>query len=221
LNTKQQLIDDASRQGIALLDYMEYKFGAYLGRKVFSSCQLAMSRSMKLLKIFEEAGTKAEQEQRFLSWVVPVTEFPVVQNYTNGRVKKIYIQWGPPEGPKLKTGHYRNTLQLNISFPEEPILAKRKQAQGASPNIIHSLDAAHLMLTIHRAQFPVTTIHDSYGCLVSDMDKLYSLLRETFLELYQSNPLESIIKDIGADMNDVDVGTLDLNLILESEYCFS
>lgn len=216
-----QQIDDGTKHGIELLHYMEHRFGAYMGRKVFASCKIAMKRSMKLLSIFENAGLKAEREERFLSWNVPITNFPVVQNYTNGRVKKIYIQFGPPEGPKLKTGHYKNTLQLMISFPEDPIPAKRKQSQGASPNIIHSLDAAHLMLTIHKADFPVTTIHDSYGCLVSDMDKLYKLLRETFLELYESDPLTSILKDIDADIDEVDIGTLDLKQTLNSEYCFS
>ena len=77
------------------------------------------------------------------------------------------------------------------------------------------------MLTVHRADFPITTIHDSYGCLLADMPKLYKLLRETFVELYEVNPLESIMKDIGIDISRIQMGTLDIHEVLESEFCFS
>lgn len=217
----QQQIDDGSKHGIELLSYMEHRFGSYMGREVFAACTEAMEKPMHLLRLFEEAGNNAEMRGEFLHWTVPITNFPVVQNYTIGRMKKIWVQYGEPKGEKLSTGHYVNTYQLNISFPEDPIPAKRKQAQGASPNIIHSLDAAHLMLTVHRADFPITTIHDSYGCLLADMPKLYKLLRETFVELYEVNPLESIMKDIGIDISRIQMGTLDIHEVLESEFCFS
>ncbi len=217
----QQQIDDGTKHGIELLNYMEHRFGAYMGRQVFASCSTAMAKPMRLLKLFEEAGNNAELENRFLSWTVPLTNFPVVQNYTVGKVKKIWCQYGSPEGPKLSTGHYRNTFQIMVSFPEEPLPAKRKQAQGAAPNIIHSLDAAHLMLTLSRADFPITTIHDSFGCLLADMPKLYRLLRETFVELYESNPLESIMRDIDIDIDRIEIGTLNIRDVLDSEFCFS
>ncbi|WP_396189605.1 DNA-directed RNA polymerase, partial [Flavobacterium sp.] len=195
----QQQIDDAKKHGIDLLLHMEHKWGAYLGREVFEDCRVSLERPMRLLSVFEQAGKKAEEEGRFLSWNVPVTNFPVVQNYTEGKVKKIWVQYGPPL-IKKSTGYYENTLQLSICFIEDVIPSKGKQSQGASPNAIHSLDAAHLALTVHRAQFPITTIHDSFGCLLADMPKLFTLIRETFVELYMSNPLESLMNDINGDI---------------------
>ena len=217
----QQQIDDARKHGIASLMVMEHKWGAYMGREVFHDCKISLKRPMRLLSIFEEAGKKAEMENRFLRWHVPITNFPVVQHYTEGTVKRVYIQYGPPIGERNSTGYYDNTLQVAICFIEDVKLSKKKQSQGASPNAIHSLDAAHLTMIVNKAPFNVTTIHDSFGCLLGNMPDLYIIVRETFLELYQANPLESMMKEIEGDIQGVEIGTLDLNLILDSEYCFS
>ena len=216
----QQQIDDARKHGIDILLHMEHKWGAYLGREIFDDCRTSLKRPMQLLTVFEQAGKKAEDEGKFLSWTVPITKFPVVQNYTQGIVKKIWVQYGPPEGEKNNTGYYENTLQLAICFIEDVKPSKGKQAQGASPNSIHSLDAAHLAITTSKAQFPITTIHDSFGCLLGDMPELFKLIRQTFVELYSTDPLTSLMKDIDGDLSNVLLGTLDINLILDSEYCF-
>lgn len=217
----EQQISDARKHNIELLLHLEHKWGAYMGREIFADCRVSLRRPMRLLTVFETAGRKAEAEGRFLSWTVPMTHFPVVQNYTEGVVKKIWVQYGPPSGPKGSTGHYPNELQLAVSFVEDVRPSRGKQAQGASPNAIHSLDAAHLALTVHRADFPVCTIHDSFGCLLADMPKLYELIRETFVELYSVDPLGAIMGDIGGDLSEVELGDLDVSLVMQSEYCFA
>lgn len=199
---------------------MEHKWGSFLGREVYEDCRISLKKPMQLLSVFEEAGKIAESKGEFLKWTVPVTNFPVVQHYVEGTVKKIYVQYGPPGGERNSSGYYENTLQLHICFIEDTKPSNKKQSQGASPNAIHSLDAAHLVMTVCKAPFNVTTIHDSYGCLLGDMPELFRIVRECFVELYMTDPLTSMMKDIGGDMSQVELGTLDLNLILESEYCF-
>lgn len=221
MNTTEQQINDAKKHGIDLLYHMEHKWGAYMGREVYEDCRLSLNKPMQLLEVFEAAGRQAEAEGRFLSWTVPITNFPVVQNYTEGIVKKIWVQYGPKQGVQLNTGYYSNTLQLAICFIEDTVPSKGKQAQGASPNAIHSLDAAHLTITVNRAEFPVTTIHDSFGCLLADMPTLFKLIRETFVELYSADPLVTLMEDIGGDLCNVQIGTLDISLVLDSEYCFA
>jgi DNA-directed RNA polymerase, mitochondrial len=216
----QQQIDDAKKHGITQLLYLEHKWGSFLGREIFEDCKLSLKRPMQLLEVFEQAGRAAEARGAFLSWSVPVTGFPVVQNYTQGNVKKIWVQYGPPKGPRRSTGYYENTLQIAISFIEDVAPSKGKQASGASPNAIHSLDAAHLALTVYRCNFSVTTIHDSFGCLLADMPLLFSCIRETFIELYAADPLTSLMKDIGGDLTHVQIGSLDIELIRNSEYSF-
>ena len=217
----QQQIDDARKHGIESLMTMEHRWGGYMGRMVYEDCKRSLERPMRLLSVFEAAGKKAESEGRFLSWQVPITNFPVTQNYTQGVVKKIWVQYGPPGEVRNSTGYYDNTYQLNICFNELLVPSKHKQAQGASPNAIHSLDAAHLTLTVYRADFPITTIHDSFGCLLSDMPKLFGLIRETFVELYEADPLTSLMAQIGGNIDSVEIGNLDVRAVLDSEYCFA
>jgi len=217
----QQVIDDARKHGIEQLMSMEHGWGAYMGRMIFEDCKESLRRPMQLLDVFRDAGEKAEKRDEFLSWHTPVTNFPVVQHYVEGTVKKTYIQYGPPVGEKLKTGYYENTRQLHICFMEDLQNSPKKQASGASPNAIHSLDAAHLTLCINRCDFPVTTIHDSFGCLLGDMAELYAVVRETFVELYSGPVLENLIAEMGGDMSAVEIGTLDLKLVLDSEYAFA
>ena len=217
----EQCIDDARKHGIDLLNNMEHRWGAYMGRVIYEDCKTSLLRPMKLLSVFEEAGKKAEIEERFLKWHAPITNFPVVQHYTEGVVKKVWVQYGPPIGERTSTGRYANTLQVNVCFKEHQVRSKGKQSTGASPNIIHSLDAAHLMLTVHMCDFEVTTIHDSYGTLFCDMDKLYVNVRRAFVKLYQHDPLSSILKEIDGDISKIDLGTLNIMCILDSEYCFA
>jgi len=217
----EQQILDAKKHGIDLLLHMEHKWGAWLGRLVFEDCKASLEKPMRLLNIFENAGRNCEKIEEFLSWNVPIVNFPVVQNYTEGKVKKIYVQYGPPVGSRKSTGYYENTFQLAICFIEDVVPSKGKQSQGAAPNVIHSLDAAHLALTTHRCDFTITTIHDSYGCLFADMPNLFRIVRETFVELYKDNPLFPIMDDIDGDLTYLEMGDLDINLILESEYAFA
>lgn len=217
----QQIIDDSRKHGIEQLFSMEHAWGSYLGHMILEDCRISLERPMRLLSVFEQAGRVAEAAGEFLSWTVPITNFPVVQHYTEGTVKKIYVQYGPPEGDRNSSGYYDNTFQLSICFLEDSKPSKKKQSQGASPNAIHSLDAAHLTLAVNRANFPVTTIHDSFGCLLGDMADLFIIIRETFVELYAADPLSSLMKDINGDISNVEIGTLDLTLILDSEYAFA
>ena len=202
-----------------MLQYLPQKWGAILGRLIYSQCAEHLRRPMSLLKVFEQAGKNAEARGEYLSWNVPVTNFPVIQEYTEGTVHKCWIQFGEPVGEKLSTGYYSNTYQIAVCFIEDRQPAKNKQSLGASPNIVHSLDSAHLMMIVNKAKFPVTTVHDSFGALFADLGDLYRITRETFYELYSQQPLEQILNQFELEFNDK--GNLDISQILESEYAFS
>jgi DNA-directed RNA polymerase len=215
----EQVIVDSRKHGIDLLLIMEHSWGAYLGRALFDICERCLVRPMRLLETFSAAGQKAEDEGRFLSWVTPVTGFRVIQHYVEGEVKKVWVQYGPPRGERLSSGYYENTYQIKIAFPELPVKAKRKQAQGAAPNIIHSLDAEHLTLVCIACDFDVTTIHDSFGCLLSDMDDLFRIVREQFVVLYERDVLGGILRDIDMEV-DFEKGKLRIRDVLKSEFSF-
>jgi DNA-directed RNA polymerase len=216
-----QIQDDSRKHGIELLRYSEQVFSTYLGRLIFEDCKESMSKPMRLLEVFEHAGEMAEARKEYLSWHVPITNFPVKQYYTEGKVKKVWVQYGPPKGERLNTERFENTFQLNVAFAEDPGPSPRKQKSGAAPNIVHSLDAAHLQMVVDAAPFGMSVVHDSFGALLADLPELFVLTREKFVELHKSQPLISIMKEIQGDINNVQYGSLDIELVLQSEYAFS
>jgi DNA-directed RNA polymerase len=215
-----QQYEDAKKLGIEHLNFVEKTWCSYLGKLVHEDSINTIEKPMHLLKMFSEAGKLAEADGRFLQWTVPVTNFPVVQYYMKGVTKRVHVAYGNKVGRPSSSGYYSCDRYLSVCFTEILEPAKGKQESGASPNITHSLDAAHLAITVDKCDFYVTTIHDSYGCLLKDMPVLYKVVRESFVELYKADPLTLILKDIGVNPEDVPLGTLDIADILLSEYCF-
>lgn len=201
--------DDARKHGIPHLNQMETAWATYLGRLVYEDCKVSLARPMRVLGILEEAGSAAEKAGEFLKWTLPITNAPVVQHYEEGTVKKVNVAYGD------------DTLQISVSFKELPKYAKGRQRVAAAPNMVHSLDAAHLMLTKYNCNFEITTIHDAYGALLGDMSELYIITRESFVQLYTScNVLEYLGKQVNANLDGFEYGTYDVRQFLESEYGF-
>lgn len=152
-----------------------------------------------------------------LIWTTP-SGFPVYQSYmdlTHRRVK--------------------TRLQGSIVFlstqEETDTIDGSKQALAVSPNFVHSLDAAAMMLTIDLAldngveQFAM--IHDSYGTVAADMDMLSACLRHAFVDMYTDHHvlaelLAGLPEEVRAECPPPPpLGTLDIKEVLESEFFFA
>jgi DNA-directed RNA polymerase len=75
-------------------------------------------------------------------------------------------------------------------------LDKLKQTNAIIPNIIHSLDATHLINLINKSLdlgfSPIITVHDCFGTHPNKMDELAFMVRKEFILLYsQDNFLET------------------------------
>jgi len=215
----RQQIDDAQKHGIELLRYMEHMWASYLGRLVFSVCTRIIDKPMQLLGLFSAAGSRIEDEHDFLRWNTPITNFPVIQHYTRGYAKKIYVNYGPDEECISANGYSDSALQVTVRFKEEPERVPGKQKSGAAPNIVHSLDATHLVTVKCSAPFTITTVHDSFGCLPNKADDMFAIVRERFVDLYSEGTLYSICKQIDVVM-DIPYGEFNIDEVLDSPYSF-
>lgn len=156
------------------------------------------------------------------------------------------IYWTTPTGfwvkqayPSMKERRVKTKLGQQVIFitVREEIrnkLDNRKQSQAISPNFVHSLDASALVLTINKAQgrgvSSFAAIHDSYGTLAADMQVLMDTLRESFVEMYDTN---DVLADFATSLNSAleannkktpeipAKGTLDLSGILRSDFFFA
>lgn len=124
-------------------------------------------------------------------------------------------------------------FQVNLTIDSNKI-DKRKQAQGISPNFVHSLDAAHLMRTVsmcveHGIE-DFAMVHDSYGTHAGNAALLRRCLQQAFVDQYSSNVLEDLREQLMAQVPEKvrakfppvpPLGDLDLTAVLQSEYFFA
>jgi len=106
----------------------------------------------------------------------------------------------------------------------------RGALQAIAPNYIHSLDAAHMFLTINRMALTgiedYCMIHDSFGCHPNQVDDMLVCIKEEFLNIHKENQLEKFKEEIEHQLGILlppkpKRGDLDLSGVLESQYFFA
>lgn len=99
----------------------------------------------------------------------------------------------------------------------------RRATNGIVPNFVHSMDAAHLCMTLNEFTGQVVPIHDSFGTHPCDVPELHRALRSTFVELYQQFNIKEFLEFNAVDTEEHPIppqGDLDLEAVLTSRFMF-
>jgi DNA-directed RNA polymerase, mitochondrial len=196
-------------------------FGAsiYLASLIYEACTKVLVAATEAMSWLQQVAKIAAKDNKPLRWTTPVG-LPVVVAY---RDKKPY---------EIRTSFLGKT-RYATAYSEMKELDKRKQAQGISPNLVHSCDAAHMMLTVLRAEQKGITnfamIHDSFGTLAADTPTLFDTIRESMVEMYDvCDVLEQFLEEVKGQMpEDTEFppvpakGSLDLAGVLASPFAFA
>ena len=177
-----------------------YSYGV---RKVFDG----PCRSMEFIQ--KVAGEHIKGGSDTIEWVTP-SGFHVVQEYRRNETERV----------NTKLLGQRVRVWLLKEWEERQIdLSKAKTA--ASPNLIHSLDAALLHLVFAQWDKPFTVIHDCVLGRSCDMDDMGSAIRDKFIEIYSQPVLKDWSTQLGVDFDEsVMLNTLDINDVQQSAYFF-
>ncbi len=205
--------------------FMHCTFLATLMWEAIGETVVAARDAMGWLQGVSQAVAK---EDRPMNWKAP-TGFPVQQAYAEMKSKIVKTQMA---GMTIKLSLQEEVLDESEGAHHPVKLDKRRQASGISPNFVHSLDAAALMFTVDAALAcgieAFGMIHDSYATTAADTDTLRECLRQSFCQMYQMDVLEAFRQEIQAGLPDgitlPDLpakGTLDINLVLESDFFFA
>jgi DNA-directed RNA polymerase len=106
----------------------------------------------------------------------------------------------------------------------------RKQVDGIVAHLVHSLDAAHMMLTVNRLHLlglrHFAMVHDSFGVHASDVDLLNRTVREEFVTMHSEPLMANSFKEqllaTGIALPSLPPpGTLDIREVVESPYFFA
>lgn len=195
----------------------------------------------------EDRAKRIARKGHIVEWVVPVTGFRVRQarsgkdgHFKINKGKRIPRQFSVPEFVWEGDNEGGETLiVVDHPYSYKPAsqatletIDQKKQSTGVAANVIHSLDAAALMLTIQAAFKEGITcfaaVHDSYGTHAGDTEKLRRITREQFVRLYSRDvaaDLERQFLEQAGDATDELVpmpeqGTLDIRQVLKSPYFF-
>ena len=141
-----------------------------------------------------------------LEWVTP-SGFVVSQRLMKHETQTIRLQ-------------LLGRCELDIAKETDEVSITRHKAATA-PNLIHSLDASLLHLSATRFDAPIALIHDSVLCRASDMSKLSSLVRETYMNLFaKQDYLNDFAQQIGAETKPPIIGALAPSAGIDSTYFF-
>ncbi|MCH7737784.1 MAG: DNA-dependent RNA polymerase, partial [Chloroflexi bacterium] len=106
-----------------------------------------------------------------------------------------------------------------------------KQVNSITPNLVHSLDASHLMRTVNRLYSEglrdFAMVHDSYGVHACDVDNLRSVLAKEFYAIHKHSISDQFIAELREANPEIKLpdplpkGELDLEDVLQANYLFS
>ena len=147
-----------------------------------------------------------------LVWETPHFNFPVVQWKTKSKERRVRSVFG----------------RLTVQVPTGKI-NKQQQGNGIAPNLVHSLDATLMYLTVEKCRAKGVNnymlIHDSFGVPANDVNKLNNAVRESFVELFEGKPLNSWVSQISPshtkEAENIMINTLNIGDVLDSTYIFS
>jgi len=96
---------------------------------------------------------------------------------------------------------------------------------AAAPNLVHALDASHLIRVVNAAASEgitsIAVVHDSFGSLAPQARELHRIIRTQFAELYSQDVLADLRDAAGSSEPIPAKGSLDPWDVLHSEYAFA
>ncbi len=162
---------------------------------------------MSVMKWIEDEVSKAiKRGAKKLEWVTP-SGFVVTQKIMKRKVSRLKLQLLGTT--YISLGSHTNEADLN------------RHKAATAPNLIHSLDASLLHLSITKFNHPIALIHDSVLTRATDMDELSAIIRKTYMHLFaERDYLNDFASQIGAETEPPIIGDLKPESVINSTYFF-
>jgi DNA-directed RNA polymerase len=177
-------------------------------KAIRSAMDVVVPGPMAVMKWIEtEVAAAVKRGAQHLEWVTP-SGFVVHQKLNKKQFQSMELQL---------LG--RCKMKVAVGDTDEVDINHHKNA--TAPNLIHSLDASLLHLSVLRFDAPIALIHDSVLCRATDMSSLSTIVRETYMHLFAEHDyLRDFAKYIGAESEPPIIGDLEPETVIESTYFF-
>lgn len=233
-------VDKQTGELVAALDG-GYTCASTLAAHVYHAVTSVASRADAAAKWIQKLAAVMAHANRSMVWTTP-TGFPVVMRYNEWTSKNVNL-WlydrsirVPSVTDKLQQdGSVLTRVRVLMRQTPTTRVDKKTMRNASSPNVIHSMDAAHLHRSVARGSAAgicsFSMIHDSFGCHLGNMELFGQIIRESFVSCYTDYcPLEELEKrarsvlDEGSAMDipeRPERGSLDLTEVLRAQYAFA
>ena len=142
-----------------------------------------------------------------LEWITP-SGFVVNQRIMKKKVEVIELK-------------LLGRCQLKVATDDTNQVDKNRHKAATAPNLIHSLDATLLHLSVQDFNNPIALIHDSVLCRATDMSELSKIVRQKYMHLFAEHDyLTDFAAQIGAESDPPIIGNLKPESVIESTYFF-
>lgn len=196
--------------------------GRYLAGHVYEAIEEIISLPADAMAFLQKLAKALAHEGKPLRWTTPCG-LPWSNRYHVANVRNLNLYL-----------HDRR-IRMKLSVGDKPGIDKEKAAAGVAPNFVHALDAAHLMLVANAAAkegiTSIATVHDSFGCLASRARRFNAIIREEFVEMYETHDvLAEVLAQAKHDLTPHNwqrlpevphQGTLELKGVLNADYAFA
>lgn len=191
----------------------------YMAKLIWEAVATTVVKAVEGMEWLQKVARLICQSGEVVSWTTP-NGFLVQQNYMKMRQECIKLRFG---GSQVRFYNQEETDEID----------NRRQQNGIAPNFIHSMDASHLQRVVVSEHLKgnrnFMMIHDSFGTDAAHAGSLYKTIRDEFIGLYKDqNHLAGFLESVSYLIDDLDevpelpkFGTLDLDLVAKSDFCFA
>jgi DNA-directed RNA polymerase len=189
---------------------------AYLSTHIWSAINHVVGRPREAMAWLQKAARILAKQQKPMYWVSP-SGFPCYQAYPKWAEKSIRTKIGE----KVYRVKFREDMDK---------LSPKRQAQGSSPNFVHSLDASCLHMTVNKcAELGVKSfamVHDSYGTHCTNSELLAGQIRQSMYDIFSVDQLAKLKSELEQE-NELTLdplpayGSFNINNVINSKYIFS
>lgn len=220
-----------------------FSVSGYLAAKVWKAVTETVTQATEGMDFFKRLAATLAHEKQPLVWTTPLG-LPVVHRYSVWETKRVSLNLYDRTMPVVdagvdakitEDGQVMRRVMINMRTAPTDRIDKDKARSAVAPNVIHSMDGSHLMLTvINAAREGITDmalIHDSFGTHAGSTARFFDIIRESFVEMYEAYcPFEetlafaqSVLSEEGQEKLPAlpTKGDMDLNLVLEAQYAFA
>lgn len=212
-------------------DREQFEAARFMGQICYEAIRESLPHTTAAMDYLQGVAKVVSEENKAVIWRTP-SGFPIVQEYRKKEHKraKIFLFDRALNALKKTTvGSVVETNKTNI----------QKSMNAIAPNFIHgSGDASHMHLTICRLLDGVDgepmaedffMVHDSFA-ISGDTWDLFDTVRDTFVNMYDNgcvlqrfeDEVRQLLNDPSTELPPIPIkGTLDINGVRYSEFCFS